>query len=184
MQAWRGKCHALELLQGTSRDSFAELPIYCYNLERANPGTVTHIWIDDESWFEMVFVAIGAAVRSFMPNLRPVIIIDAAHLKGEFKGTLFLAVGMDENNQILPIAYGIGKSEDGASWTWFLSKLKGRVGEIPDMAIISDRANSIHLAVSNVFRHAYRGLCCRHLMVNLSLPSNKKKEYESLWWKT
>ncbi|XP_021998068.1 uncharacterized protein LOC110895088 [Helianthus annuus] len=184
MQAWRGKCHALELLQGTSRDSFAELPIYCYNLERANPGTVTHIWVDDKSRFEMVFVAIGAAVRSFMRNLRPVIIIDAAHLKGEFKGTLFLAVGMDGNNQILPIAYGIGKSEDGASWTWFLSKLKGCVGEIPDMAIISDRANSIHLAVSNVFPHAYHGLCCRHLMVNLSLPSNKKKEYQSLWWKT
>ncbi|XP_022041052.1 uncharacterized protein LOC110943622 [Helianthus annuus] len=115
-QAWRGKSLALELLQGSSRDSFAELPFYCYNLERANPGSVTHIKTDDERRFEMVFVAIGAAIRTFICNLRPVVIIDAAHLKGEFKGTLFLAVRMDGNNQILPISYGIGKSEDGESW--------------------------------------------------------------------
>ncbi|XP_035838230.1 uncharacterized protein LOC118485846 [Helianthus annuus] len=154
LQAWRGKSHALELLQGTTRDSFAELLIYCYNLKLANPGSVTHILVDEQSRFEMVFVALGDAIRSFMFNLRPVVIIDAAHLKGEFKGTLFLAVGMDGNNQILPIAYGIGKSEDGESWTWFLSKLRDRVGEITDMAIISNRANSIHV------------------------------EYEALWWKT
>ncbi|XP_022032450.1 uncharacterized protein LOC110933539 [Helianthus annuus] len=123
-QAWRGKSLALELLQGSSRDSFAELPFCCYNLEQANPGSVTHIKTDDERRFEMVFVAIGDAIRTFICNLRPVVIIDAAHLKGEFKGTLFLAVGMDGNNQILPISYGIGKSEDGESWTWFLSKLK------------------------------------------------------------
>ncbi|XP_035834043.1 uncharacterized protein LOC118482602 [Helianthus annuus] len=174
-QAWRGKSLALELLQGTSRDSFVELPFYCYNIERANPGSVTHIKTDDERRFKMVFVAIGAAIRTFFCNLRLVVIIDAAHLKGEFKGTLFLAVGMDGNNQILPISYGIGKSEDGESWTWFLSKLKECIGEIPNMAIISDRANSIHLAVRNVFPHAYHGLCCRHLMMNLPLPSDKKK---------
>ncbi|XP_021991602.1 uncharacterized protein LOC110888379 [Helianthus annuus] len=178
-QAWRGKSLALELLQGSSKDSFAELPLYCYNLERANPGSVTHIKTDDERRFEMVFVAIGAAIRTFICNLRPVVIIDAAHLKGEFKGTLFLAVGMDGNNQILPISYGIGKSEDGESWTWFLSKLKECIGEIPEMAIISDRANSIHLAVRNVFPHVYHGLCCRHLMMNLRLPSDKKKKMRS-----
>ncbi|XP_021991714.1 uncharacterized protein LOC110888497 [Helianthus annuus] len=144
LQAWRGKNHVLELLQGTTRDSFAELPIYRYNLKLANPGSITHILVDEQSRFEMVFIALGAAIRSFIFNPRPVVIIDAAHLKGEFKGTLFLAVAMDGNNQILPIAYGIGKSEDGECWAWFLSKLRECVGEIADMAIISDRANSIH----------------------------------------
>ncbi|XP_022032921.1 uncharacterized protein LOC110934032 [Helianthus annuus] len=155
MQAWRGKNNALQLLHGNSASSFAELPIYCYNLEKANPGTVTHILTDSEDRFEMVFVALGAAIRAFVRTLRPVIIIDAAHLKGEFKGTLFLAVGMDGNNQILPVGYGIGKSEDGNSWTWFLSKLKDCIGDHPELAIISDRAPSIQLA-----------------------------ENESLWWQT
>ncbi|XP_022014464.1 uncharacterized protein LOC110913956 [Helianthus annuus] len=159
LQAWSGKSYALELLQGTIRDSFAELPIYCYNLKLANPGSVTHILVDEQSRFEMVFVALGAAIRSFMFNLRPVVIIDAAHLKGEFKGTLFLAVGMDGNNQILPLAYGIGKSEDGESWTWFLSKLRDCVGEIADMAIISDRANSIHVLTNIGFCRWARAHC-------------------------
>ncbi|KAF5792109.1 putative MULE transposase domain-containing protein [Helianthus annuus] len=83
---------------------------------------------------------------------------------------MFLAVGMDGNNQILPIGYGIGKSEDGESWTWFLSKLKECIGEHPDLVIISDRAASIQLAVRVVFPRSFHGLCCRHLMVNLRLP--------------
>ena len=36
--------------------------------------------------------------------LRKVIIIDGAHLKGDYLGTMFLAVGMDANNQVVPIA--------------------------------------------------------------------------------
>lgn len=91
---------------------------------------------------------------------------------------------MDGNNQILPVGYGIGKSEDGESWTWFLSKLKECIGEHPDLAIISDRANSIDLAVRTVFPNAFHGLCCRHLMVNLKIPKSKKKDLETLWWNT
>lgn len=112
------------------------------------------------------------------------IVIDGAHLKGKFKGTMFLAVGMDGNNQILPIAFGIGKTESGESWTWFLSKLKDCIGDVQNLAIISDRAASIDLAVRTVFPHAYHGLCCRHLMVNLRLKSRKGKAFERLWWKT
>ncbi|GJR03882.1 hypothetical protein Tco_0526866 [Tanacetum coccineum] len=35
-----------------------------------------------------------------------------AHLKGEFLGTMYLAVAMDGNNQILPLAYGVGNKEE------------------------------------------------------------------------
>lgn len=91
---------------------------------------------------------------------------------------------MDGNNQIFPLAYGVGKSEDGDSWIWFLSKLKECIGEHPELVFISDRANSIALALRTVFPHASHGLCCRHLMVNLNLPKTKTDEYESLWWKT
>nr|GEY39333.1 hypothetical protein [Tanacetum cinerariifolium]GEY39334.1 hypothetical protein [Tanacetum cinerariifolium] len=36
---------------------------------------------------------------------------DATHLKGQYKGTNLIAVGMDGNNQIVPIAFGICKGE-------------------------------------------------------------------------
>nr|GEW14483.1 hypothetical protein [Tanacetum cinerariifolium] len=38
--------------------------------------------------------------------------------------TMYLAVAMDGNNQILPLAYGVGKSERFTYWDWFLMKLK------------------------------------------------------------
>ena len=71
--------------------------------------------------------------------MRPLLIIDAAHLKGTYLGTNLLAVGMDGNNQIIPIATGVSQGETLESWTWFLSKLKECIGEDPRLTIISDR---------------------------------------------
>ena len=45
--------------------------------------------------------------------MRPLIIIDVAHLKGKYQGTNLLAVGMDGNNQIIPIATGVSQGETG-----------------------------------------------------------------------
>ncbi|XP_076894179.1 uncharacterized protein LOC143546383 [Bidens hawaiensis] len=168
-QGWKGKVYAERLRIGSSEDSFDKLPIYCHNLEIANPGTRAHILRDDLNRFEMLFIAIGVSIRSFIKCLRLMIIIDGAHLKGSFKGTMFLAVGMDGNNKIFPIAYGVGKRESGESWTWFLTKLRECVGDQPNLAIISNRAKSIELAVKNAFSLAYHGFCCQHLMVNLRL---------------
>ncbi|GKA50908.1 transposase, MuDR, MULE transposase domain protein, partial [Tanacetum coccineum] len=119
-QAWRAKNVALEYISGCPVTSFAQLPYYCHNLELTNDGTVTHIETDDEDRFKMVFI--GVVIRSFKYHMQPLIIIDAAHLKGRYEGTNLLAVGMDGNNQILPIATDVSQVKTGPSWTWFLSK--------------------------------------------------------------
>nr|KAJ0206916.1 hypothetical protein LSAT_V11C500230870 [Lactuca sativa] len=74
------------------------------NDQKKNPGTVTHIKTSDDNKFEYFFMAIG---------LRP--IIDDAHLKRKYLGTMFLAVNIDGNKQIIPIAFGVGKTESGES---------------------------------------------------------------------
>ncbi|GJZ92072.1 transposase, MuDR, MULE transposase domain protein [Tanacetum coccineum] len=48
-------------------------------------GTVTRIKTDDNGVFEMLFIAIGASIRTFLNYLRLVLMIDAAHLKGLYK---------------------------------------------------------------------------------------------------
>ncbi|GKD36004.1 transposase, MuDR, MULE transposase domain protein [Tanacetum coccineum] len=123
--------------------SFAQLPYYCHNLELTNDGTVTHIETDDEDRFKMVFISFGVMIRSFKYHMRPLIIIDATHLKGKYEGTNLLAVGMDGNNQIIPIATGVSQGETSPSWTWFLLKLKECIGEILNLTIISDRHTAI-----------------------------------------
>nr|GEY80167.1 hypothetical protein [Tanacetum cinerariifolium] len=81
-----------------------------------------------------------AEIHTFLNYLRPMLMIDAAHLKGLYKGTNLVAVVMDGNNQIVPIAFGICKGHP-----------------------------VIAMAVENEFHLAFHVVCCRHLMQNLSL---------------
>ncbi|GKD86394.1 transposase, MuDR, MULE transposase domain protein, partial [Tanacetum coccineum] len=97
-----------------------------------------------------------------------------------YLGTNLVAVGMDRNNQIIPIATGVSQGETGEWWTWFLRKLKECISEVPNLAIISDRHYAITLACNTVFLNSFHGYCCRHLMMNCGMRSDKFKE---LYWK-
>ncbi|GJU62516.1 transposase, MuDR, MULE transposase domain protein [Tanacetum coccineum] len=105
--------------------------------------------------------------------------IDAAHLKGLYKGTNLVAVAMDGNNQIVPIAFGICKGETGPCWSWWMSVLKECIGDHPNLLFISDRHAAIALAVEKEFPLAFHAVCCRHLMMNLGLKNKKRK---GLFW--
>nr|GEV96830.1 hypothetical protein [Tanacetum cinerariifolium] len=123
-------------------------------------------------------------IRTFVLHMRPLIIIGGAHLKGEFLGTMYLAVAMDGNNQILPLAYGVGKSETFRYWDWFLRKLKECIiGNQDHLTIISDGAVSIASAIKNVFPNAFHGRCCHHLLINLREKCPRFISKEELFWK-
>ncbi|XP_071728995.1 uncharacterized protein [Rutidosis leptorrhynchoides] len=104
-------------------------------------------------------------VRSFVQHCRPVIIVDGAHLKAGYSGTNLVAVAMDGNNGILPLAYGIGG------------------GETNELTFISDRAASIAHGVSTVFPEAFHCFCARHLFGSIKTKSNKFKYFEWHYWK-
>ncbi|GKB58205.1 transposase, MuDR, MULE transposase domain protein, partial [Tanacetum coccineum] len=80
---------------------------------------------------------------------------DAAHLMGQYKGTNLVAVGMDGNNQIMPVAFGICKGETGPCWSWWMSVLKECIGDNPNLLFISDRHHAIALEVNNEFPLAF-----------------------------
>ncbi|GJU46201.1 transposase, MuDR, MULE transposase domain protein [Tanacetum coccineum] len=82
--------------------------------------------------------------------MRPLLITDGAHLKGTYKGTNLVLVGMDGNNQIIPIATGVSQGETGESWTWFLLNFKECIGEVPNLAIIMDKHPEIILACNMI----------------------------------
>ncbi|GJX81653.1 transposase, MuDR, MULE transposase domain protein [Tanacetum coccineum] len=113
--------------------------------------------------------------------MRPLIIIDATHLKGTYLGPNLVAVAIDGNNHIIPIATGVSQGESGESWTWFLRKLKDCIGEVPNLAIILDRHYAITHACNTVFPNLFYGYCCRHLMMNYGMQIDKFKE---LYWNT
>nr|KAJ0197169.1 hypothetical protein LSAT_V11C700383650 [Lactuca sativa] len=99
-KTWSTKIYAFNLLRGTPEESFQRLHLYCYNLEKKNPGMV----------------------RAFQTSLHPITIINGAHLKGKYLGIEFLVVGMDGNNQIFFITFCFGKIKSRESWIWFFIK--------------------------------------------------------------
>nr|GEU54333.1 transposase, MuDR, MULE transposase domain protein [Tanacetum cinerariifolium] len=101
--------------------------------------------------------------------MRPLLITDGAHLKGTYKGTNLVLIGIDENNQILHIAIGVSQGETRESWTWFLLKFKECIGEVPNLEILTDRHPAIILACNTIFLNAFHGYCCRHLMMNCKM---------------
>lgn len=130
--------HALEMLIGSPESSFAQLPVYCHNLKLHNPGTVTEIALDEAGRFDMLFVTLGASIRGFLGGLRSLLIMDGAHLKGTYVGsTMFFVVRMDDNNQLVPIAMGVGQTESGRAWTWFLEKFRDCIGEPANLTFVS-----------------------------------------------
>nr|GEV49284.1 hypothetical protein [Tanacetum cinerariifolium] len=92
-----------------------------------------------------------------------------------------LAVGMDGNNQIIPISIGVSQGESGESWTWFLSKLKDCIGEVPNLVIISDRHYAIILACKTVFPNSFHSYSSHYLMMIYGMQSEK---FKVLYWKT
>ena len=57
--------YALNLLRETPKESFQILHLYCYNLEKKNPMTVTHIKTSDDNTFEYFFMTIGCVIIFF-----------------------------------------------------------------------------------------------------------------------
>ncbi|XP_070675801.1 uncharacterized protein [Malus domestica] len=139
VKAWRAKEHAMELVKGSPEESYTVLPSYFAVLEAKNPGTITTIETDENNCFLYYFMSLGPCIRGFRSAIRPVIAVDGMFLKGKYFGTLFVATCMDDNKQIYSLAFGVGDSDNDASWNWFLTKLRGAIGEIDDLVFVSDR---------------------------------------------
>ncbi|XP_058075786.1 uncharacterized protein LOC131224272 [Magnolia sinica] len=131
--------------------------------------------------FERCFVALEQCVRSFQTSLRRVLAVDGTHLKGKYKGILFVATALDGDNHIFPVAFGIGESENSNSWNWFLTYLNDSLGNLPGLVIISDRHKGLMKEVPQVFQAVIHGYCAYHIYRNL-VDTFKDKSLEIYYW--
>ncbi|XP_024033542.1 uncharacterized protein LOC112095668 [Citrus clementina] len=177
-QAYRAREVGLEIVRGNPAESYNLLPKYSHVLTTANEGTVTHFEQDGDGNFLYYFVALGSSIKGFMQYIRPVIAVDGAHLKGLYRGSMFVATCLDGNNQLYPLAIGIMHSENNDAWEWFMMKLHGVIGDRPELVIISDRCTTIRRAVLKVFHNATHGVCFYHVKGNIKSQFRMSK---ALW---
>ena len=79
---------------------------------------------DGVTKFERLYVCLDACKKSFLGGCKPIIGVDGCFIKGFHKGQLLVAVGINPNNAIYPIAYVVVESECYETWSWFFEFLK------------------------------------------------------------
>ncbi|CAA0824262.1 Unknown protein, partial [Striga hermonthica] len=158
----RARHRAFEKFYGGHEESWGRLPSYLHMLQVHNPGTIVELQRDGEV-FQHLFFALGASIEGFQRAGVPVIVIDGTHLKGKYKGIIFVAATLDGNNQIFSLTVGIGDVKRRETWSWFLTQLKRAHGCPDNLLIISDRHESIIYYVPIVFLEAHHSFCCYHI---------------------
>ncbi|KAL9686761.1 hypothetical protein QQ045_031154 [Rhodiola kirilowii] len=89
-----------------------------------------------------IFWSFAECILAFN-HCRPIISIDGTHMYGKYNAKLLVAIGLDANNHILPLAFALVESENNSSWKWFMSCI--REGQEPK---------------------AFHRVCVRHLQGN------------------
>ncbi|KAJ9552485.1 hypothetical protein OSB04_016530, partial [Centaurea solstitialis] len=181
---WRARWNALSLIRGSHSESFTRLPTYLYNLEPTNPGTRTTIKAYPSGRFEECFVTVGVAVHRYtLAKLTACSYHRRCSLEGPLFGNYVLGCCHGRNNNIVPIAFGVGRSETADEWTWFLRMLKQCIGEPKGLVFMSDRPASINAAITAIFQSAHHALCCRHLVMNVRSRDQQIKIFKTPYWK-
>ncbi|XP_016574116.2 uncharacterized protein LOC107871739 [Capsicum annuum] len=175
----------------SQKKSFSELPKFFAAFQHFNHGTIVE-WKHEESMsslevktYKFVFWAFNPCIDGFR-TCRPVISVDGTHLYGKYEIKLLIAVGIDGNDNILPLAFAIVDRESKEAWKWFFRKLSAHViKDREDACIISDRAKGILASLSELWQfqepRAFHQFCVRHLKSNFQSYFPKRNLSDLMW---
>ncbi|XP_015160621.1 uncharacterized protein [Solanum tuberosum] len=169
------KRKALDSIMGQPAASYKKLPGYLYTLDKTYPGSHIRMKKTPENKFLYLFISLHAFIKGF-DYCRPIVVVDACHLKSAYTGAFVSASTLDGAGNILPLAYGVIDSENDASWTWFFEQFKEAYGERENMCVVSNRHESIIKAVSRVYTNMQHYACIWHLWANICKNFRKSNE--------
>ncbi|KAK4253629.1 hypothetical protein QN277_010277 [Acacia crassicarpa] len=170
----RAKKLIMDEMEGGFRDEFANLEAYCNELRLSNPGSDVCVEVSREGLehgrriFKRMYVSFNALKVGWKGACRPLIGVDGTFLKGKTRGILLMAVGVDGNDSLYPVALGLVEKENAHHWSWFLQWLQKSLdlasGE--NVTIMSDMQKGLANAVSEVLLGAEHRFCARHIYAN------------------
>ncbi|KAL0406898.1 UNVERIFIED_CONTAM: hypothetical protein Slati_4003700 [Sesamum latifolium] len=131
---------------------YLKLPNPAYNIKYVQQNVKDNFGFDIS--YHKAWHALKAAREQTMyrgiPLLSQLISIDGTRLYTKYKHKLLVAVTMDANQQILPIAFALVDEESLASWRWFLEMLAKHLMLDDDdrICLISDRHSGLINAIN------------------------------------
>ncbi|KDP23336.1 hypothetical protein JCGZ_23169 [Jatropha curcas] len=166
-QAWRGKEIAKEQLQGSYKEAYNQLPLFCEKIAETNPGSVATFSTKEDSSFQRLFVSFHASLYGFLQGCRPLLFLDSIPLKSKYQGTLLAATAADGDDGVFPVAFAVVDAETDENWHWFLLQLKTALSTSCPITFVADRQKAIKESIDNVFKGSYHGYCLRYLTEQL-----------------
>jgi hypothetical protein len=178
-QAWRSLNVDDKIQQKKNLQSYQLIGPYLRKFAELNPHSGINYEIYPNGQFARCFV-MPALMQSKLCFVRPVISLDACHLRSKAKGTLYTATVLSAANEIYPIAFAITKdNENHDGWTFFLENLKQNCSIITEphwkercspyvlFSFISDRDKGLVSAMRNVFPNSLHTNCLFHISKNV-----------------
>ncbi|XP_074266518.1 uncharacterized protein LOC141589793 [Silene latifolia] len=120
-KTWMAKQRALADLYGDWEESYAYLPRYLDALKEVNPEP--------------------PSILSISPLMIPM-------SNNLINGTMLIAMGVDANEQLFPLAFAIVEKENYVNWSWFLACIRHYVTNRRGLCVLSDRQGGILKSMS------------------------------------
>ncbi|KAK4259587.1 hypothetical protein QN277_005903 [Acacia crassicarpa] len=113
----RAKRRIMQDMDGGFLDEFDKLEAYCKELKVSNPGSDVSVELSPEALeqgrrvFRRMYVCFNSSKVGWKVGCRPFISLDGTFLKGKARGILLTAVGIDANDSMFPIVFGLTEKE-------------------------------------------------------------------------
>jgi hypothetical protein len=125
-RAWRTKHRALKLIYGDWAEAYKCLLVMLHAMKTKNPGMqfeyvlkLEVISPEGRQYFLRVFWIFGQCVEAFK-HCCDMLSIDGTFLTEKYECTMFNAIDIDADRQLVPLAFAIMEKENSGSWGWFL----------------------------------------------------------------
>jgi len=143
-----------DVVDGAHIAQFNQLWEYCDELRMCSSGSTVlmkvHTYNDGDlatvhasatglPYFERIYIYLDSCKKGFLTECRPIIGLDACHLKTKAGGQLMCAISRDPNDEYFPFAYVVVEAENKDSWTWFLNLLLADIEDGNRWVSISDQ---------------------------------------------
>lgn len=185
-QAYRAVAVTKSLEFTTNERSFKLVLPYLEKFNEINPNSVTLAEKDEATnRLQRLFVCPGIMDLS-LKHVRPIMSLDAAHLKSIWRGTLYVASVKSACNEIYPVAVAImEQNENLEGWRWFLANLKRALPTLilphprkevtkKYFTFMSDRQKGLLEALAQVFPENHSCYCAVHIARNVQTKYGKK----------
>ena len=134
-------------ISGTHEEQYTMVWKYAHELKKVLPESTIKVLTEDpkpdtkRGRFLRFYVCLGPIKKAFVENCRRIMGLDGCHLKGPYWGQLLVAVGVDANDGMYPVAWAIVEIENTNAWNWLLEYLSQdlQISNDKEWTFISDR---------------------------------------------